>query len=144
MTSVDRAPYEQAPGGPPPAQPTERRDTRYKKGQTGNPKGRPKKKKPAADAAAFIEVSHLPVQVGDEEMTVAKAFWLSLYKRGLAGDSKAYAALIRMQIATGMLKEQPAPQGAGPILILPGMSDDEEAWEREVAKHQAKYRGEVH
>ena len=71
--------------------------TRFRKGQSGNPKGRPKghHRKPPYEAVLGQLVT---VREGGAErrITAAEAFILHLTKRGLEGDSSAARATMRL------------------------------------------------
>lgn len=73
-------------------------DTRFRKGQSGNPKGRPKKK--ASSASAFdlifektLSVTHNGVE---REFTVEEALQQRTYQDVLAGNRSARREVLRM------------------------------------------------
>jgi len=78
-----------------------RKDTRFKKGQSGNPRGRPRKPRqgitPTQLRKDVLRVMELPVpvKVGNKEviLTVREATIYSLAKRAIAGEKVAYVKL---------------------------------------------------
>ena len=87
--------------------------TRFKKGQSGNPKGRPKGKKNLAEIirAACFE----PVKVKDDKgqvrtMPKIKVIATQLANSAAKGDLKATKAFLEILKQFGMLEPEPEPQ----------------------------------
>jgi Family of unknown function (DUF5681) len=66
--------------------------TRFKKGQSGNPKGRPKKKKSRKEL--FEEAWNDEITVNGRNMTRAEAFVISLVTDGIKGKASARNLLV--------------------------------------------------
>lgn len=66
----------------------------FKKGKSGNPKGRPKKKKSRTEL--FDEVWHDDITVNGKKMTRVQAFVVSLVTDGIKGKASARNLLIGM------------------------------------------------
>ena len=81
------------PGRPP-------KSTRFRKGVSGNPAGRPRKERRANPASAFAVVidKKLPVtQDGkSREVTIEEALWHKTYQNAIAGDRSAGRAVLKM------------------------------------------------
>ncbi|MFL6727213.1 MAG: DUF5681 domain-containing protein [Sphingomicrobium sp.] len=98
------------PQSPPAAPPPPPKDTRFKKGTSGNPRGRPRKPRqgitPTQLRKDILRVMELPisVKVGNKEeiLTVREASIYSLAKRAIAGEKVAYVKLwiqLQQQVA---------------------------------------------
>ena len=73
-------------------------DTRFRKGQSGNPRGRPKKRRPHNSAFDIIFDKRLTVtQTGKErELTVDEALELQTYQAALKGSRMAIRKVLKM------------------------------------------------
>ncbi len=89
-------------------------DTRFAKGQSGNPKGRPKKRRPHVSAFDIIFDKTLTVtQNGIErELTVDEALQLQTYQAALKGSRMAVRQVLKMiekrELAIAALSPPPA------------------------------------
>ena len=73
-------------------------DTRFKKGQSGNPKGRPKQRRPHNSAFDIILDKRLTVTQGgqERELTVEEALELQTYQAALKGSRMAIRKVLKM------------------------------------------------
>jgi hypothetical protein len=73
-------------------------DTRFRKGQSGNPAGRPKKRRPNISAFEIIFEKTLKVTKGEVErqLTVHEALELQTYQAALAGNRQAERKILKM------------------------------------------------
>jgi len=74
-------------------------DSRFRKGQSGNPKGRPKKARPSPASAFDIVIDRtLTVKQGSTEraLTVEEALQLRTYQEAIAGSSAARREVLNM------------------------------------------------
>jgi hypothetical protein len=73
-------------------------DTRFAKGQSGNPAGRPKKRRPHISAFDIIFDKTLTVTQGgvERELTVDEALQLQTYQAALKGSKMAVRAVLKM------------------------------------------------
>jgi Family of unknown function (DUF5681) len=117
--------------------------TQFQPGQSGNPRGRPKNKprKPDTLAATLKKIGQEKLPSG--ELTMLEGYVRSVWVRAIKGDNGASNTLARLfkegdlVLAWGDAEDRPC----NPILILPGMAEDQQAWEEQVARQQARYRG---
>ena len=74
------------------------RDTRFKKGQSGNPAGRPKKRRPHNSAFDIIFDKSLTVTQGgvERELTIDEALQLQTYQAALRGSRMAIRKVLKM------------------------------------------------
>jgi hypothetical protein len=117
---------------------------RFRKGQSGNPKGRPKKQKTeaAADntAAAILKrVGERPAVVNGERYSLLELEFLALQSKASKGDIAASRQLSRLRKELGLLVPAKEVQ-AGGVLVVPGTRSLEE-WSAAAYSQQAKYRG---
>lgn len=72
--------------------------TRFAKGQSGNPKGRPKKRRPDVSAFDIIFDKTLTVSQNgvERELTVDEALQLQTYQAALKGSRMAVRAILKM------------------------------------------------
>jgi hypothetical protein len=118
------------------------RHTRFKKGQSGNPKGRPKKApaQPADNSAAAIlkRVGDRTVEINGQTHTFLELEFLSLQTKAAKGDIPASRQLSRLRKDLGLFV--PAqPSSGGGVLVVPGMMDDAD-FEKLAFNQQAKFR----
>ena len=75
-----------------------RGDTRFRKGQSGNPSGRPKKRQPHVSAFDIIFDKTLTVTQGgkERELTVDEALQLQTYQAALKGSKMAIRQVLKM------------------------------------------------
>ena len=73
-------------------------DTRFQKGQSGNPSGRPKKRRPHVSAFDIIFDKTLTVSQGgvERELTVDEALQLQTYQAALKGSKMAIRQVLKM------------------------------------------------
>lgn len=92
------------------------RSTRFKKGQSGNSKGRPKNRHREIPYDALLGRIVTIREAGEERrVTAAEAFLLQLTQKGLAGDSAAARASLE---AIEMAQAARANNGTGPIKLI--------------------------
>lgn len=126
------ADYEIGYGKPP-------KDTRFKKGQSGNPAGRRKKEQKPPDrslAAMLKRIGEREIQIGGETFTLLELELLALHKKAARGDVAASKHLARMREEAGLGK---ANESKGGVLAVP-MAVDEETFAILAERQQAKYR----
>lgn len=114
---------------------------RFKKGQSGNAKGRPPKPKVdrSRDSLADIleRAGNREIEVNGETMTLREVEILSIQTKAAKGDISAARHLASLRREAGLNKE---PSRCG-VLVVPGIASLEE-WEASAAIQQAKFRGE--
>lgn len=127
---------------------SEERSSRFRKGQSGNPKGRPKKKVPPPASAfdVILEQRLAVMQNGEErDLTVDEALQLRTYQDALAGNKAARSKILKMILqreiwlqqhrSTQMRQRRPVsytvaddPQNANAALLLLGIATYDERW----------------
>lgn len=111
--------------------------TQFKKGTSGNPKGRPKGSPNTATLLDRILSEHTAVREGNQERRISKleVMLRVLVNKACKGDARAIQLLLKTQTPG-----ESAPSGPTGVLVVPGMLDEEE-WARRADIQQAPYRG---
>lgn len=105
--------------------------TRFKPGQSGNPKGRSKKRKVTRDMV--IDALHRPVTIirdGRRVKVSALEAWVQkTVVEALQGDSAASKQLLAMMKTSGLLAEPSVIEGRlSGLIVLPEMATDQDAF----------------
>jgi hypothetical protein len=134
----DRRDYKVGYGRPP-------EHARFRKGQSGNPRGRPPGTKNLATIFQRMLGETVKVREGEQtrSMTKGEAMLQSLLVRALKGEARASAQVIALAREQCMLA--PPVDGTdarrGGVLVVPGMATDPVAWERAVQEHMRRQGG---
>ena len=91
--------------------------TRFKPGQSGNPKGRPKRHRNLRTVLENTLNQRVTLREGERNRlsTKLEALAAMVTNRALNGDPRAVASLITLMRASGMVDEPPAPLRHEPI-----------------------------
>lgn len=94
-------------------------DTRFRKGQSGNPAGRPKQRRPHVSAFDIIFDKTLTVtQNGIErELTVDEALQLQTYQAALKGSKMAIRSVLKMIEKREAALIKPSPPPSKPVRV---------------------------
>lgn len=112
------------------------RKNRFKKGQSGNPAGRPRKQKPDGDLRSIIErISNEEVCIAGQTLTLRELELRSLQHKAAKGDVPASKHLMKLREQAGCDK----PKREGSVLVVPGTMPFDE-WSAAAAIQQAKFR----
>src|SRR4051812_45553448 len=114
---------------------------RFKKGRSGNSRGRPKGRKLLSAIVQQTMASKIPVLVGGKRKRITKAEALVQLKmnEAMKGDAAAVDTIIWLaERAGGLLPVEAEPRRG--ILVVPGVCKDQAEWER---KYGAAARGEI-
>ena len=117
----------------------------FKKGQSGNPRGRGKTKKGSRTEIIVNALNQsVKVRKGDRSITMTKFEVIieDLINKAMQGDRSARADLLKLLDKLGPNKAAADQISSNKVLILPGIMDRDE-WLRMVNKTQAKARGET-
>ena len=97
MSDKNSGDYEVGYGKPP-------KHTRFRKGQSGNPKGRPMKSLNMKTILEDALTAMVPVRIGDkvEKVQAAKALVQTLLMKALKGDIKAFVEVINLSASVGL------------------------------------------
>ena len=109
---------------------------RFRKGQSGNPAGRPKKAKPASDLRSILErTAREEVEIGGQMRSMLELEIMSLQRKAAKGDVAASRHLAKLREQAGC--DRPAPRGG--VLVVPATVPIDE-WSIAAARQQAKFR----
>jgi len=95
--------------------------TRFKKGQSGNPRGRPKGAKNIATYLGEILEQRISVREGDKvrKMSKVEAMLHGLVLKAMKGDTKALSSMIALARLCGLFDQVPDNKGfGGGVLII--------------------------
>jgi hypothetical protein len=108
--------------------------TRFKKGQSGNPQGRPKGAKDLGSVFQRMLGEIVTVREGDRTRSMSKveAMLQTLMLKALKGEARAIAQVLALTREQGLLAPpaDAANARSGGVLVVPGMATDPIAWER--------------
>lgn len=123
MSAIDESGAPPIGYGNPPAA------TRFKKGHTGNRKGRPRGSENITKVAARLFDTKVPVRIGDKviQLPFLLALTRSLKAGAMQGDSKAMRALSELMEAVGYYDEKPEQELPG-MLVISGLHPNEDEW----------------
>lgn len=118
--------------------PKRRNKGQFSKGQSGNPKGRPKKSRNMA--TLFNELGDEVVLIGKDKvpMTRREAWMMNLWNTGINGDGRSSTNIINIMRTTGQLQLEEEPESE-----LDGTAGDvlNNIIEREIRRRMAKMEG---
>jgi hypothetical protein len=118
--------------------------TRFKPGQSGNPRGRPKGRKNHATILAEAFNREITIREGDRirKVTTFEAIVLKIITDAAKGNWRAIKLAFDYLARVGHLDPEPAEPPPSGVLIVPAPIDPE-SWAKVVAEQQAPYRGNV-
>jgi hypothetical protein len=93
--------------------------SQFKKGQSGNPRGRPKAKGNLGTQLVSALNERVRIKIGNKEKVATKeeAMLTSLVNRALQGDPKALRNLAKLADKAGCLKPEVAPKRPTGVLV---------------------------
>ena len=114
------------PGHPP-------KSTRFPKGVSGNPAGRPRKERPADSTSAFDVVVDKKLTINQNgksrEVTIEEALWHKTYQNAIAGNRSAQREVLKMikkrdAHLVGRKAKKPAPRNDVKFVYPPADADE--------------------
>ena len=123
-------------------------EKRFRPGQSGNPLGRPKKKKPVGPkniATVLNDILSEPVTVreGEKKRTISKreALIRSILNAAIGGSPTAMSKIIALADGANLIGTADTPeQHRGVIVVHSGPSEGFSSVEEEIAYHQRQHR----
>jgi hypothetical protein len=121
------------------------RDTRFKKGQSGNPRGRPKVRKnmKAMLEAALARKVSVRVNGKIRRMTWGEYLIENTLQNAAKGGERHSAQFFRLMQMAGLFDEPPNPSEhrSGVLVVPPPMTLEE--WEKAMREHQDNARAQA-
>lgn len=109
---------------------------RFKKGQSGNPAGRPPKPKLANDLRSMLDrIGNEEVDINGRSFTLQEVELMALQRKAAKGDVAASRHLAKLRADAGVGK----PETLSGVLVVPGKMPLEQ-WSAAAAIQQSKYR----
>jgi hypothetical protein len=102
--------YEIGYGGPP-------KDGQFKPGKSGNPKGKPKRRRKVRTVIEEALDQKIKIRERDRSRSVSKleGIVMTMVNKALQGDAKAQSNLMGLLRSAGLISEAPEPTNAEPV-----------------------------
>ena len=110
----------------------------FKKGQSGNPSGRPKRAK--SEKAVFLAIANRKVRIGGKYFTQHEVILQAMALKAMRGDSKAADTFHKIGKSLGVFDPNPPEPGKSGVIVVPATLTMEQ-WEEQARKQQAPYAG---
>lgn len=96
--------------------------SRFKPGQSGNRKGRPKGRRNVRTVVEEVLSQRIAIREGDRTRSLSKleGLVLTMLNKALQGDAKAQTAFMHLIRSVGMTEEMPTPTSSEPITVHDG------------------------
>jgi hypothetical protein len=122
--------YEVGYGRPP-------KKTQFKKGQTGNPKGRPKKSKDIADTFKRLADEIVTIREGNQirELSTREAALFAQVAKAMKGDQTAFVTVMSVADKCGLLRNESQTNSNPLVDFGPKLSEKE--WEKMAVRYAA-------
>ena len=132
MAKKKKGDYEVGYGRPP-------KRTQFKKGQSGNPKGRPKKRLDVASTLERTLAEQITYKEGEitNEMSAGEAVLYKQICKAMQGDQTAFDLVMRQAQRHRLLRETQRDNSTGPKGLVFGSPMSVEEWEEAARKQQA-------
>jgi hypothetical protein len=121
------------------------RDTRFKKGQSGNPRGRPKGRKNMKTAVEAAFNRKVSVRANGKMRRMIRGEYIieDIFQKAAKGSESHLALVVRLSQLSGLFQEPPGPSEhrSGVLVVPPPMTLEE--WEKAMRDHQDKARAQA-
>jgi uncharacterized protein DUF5681 len=110
QSSEAKRDYEIGYGRPP-------KHSRFKRGKSGNPNGRPKRQRNVRRVVEDVLSQRITIREGDRTRSLSKldGVVLTIINKALSGDAKTLPLLITLLRSLGLTNEVPEPTGTEPV-----------------------------
>jgi hypothetical protein len=105
--------------------------TRFRPGQSGNPRGRPKGRKDGMTILIDLLNKKIPLTINGKKtsMTMEEAIYQSILFDSAKGKAAAQRIFLKLKELQTRIDSSPL-EGTYGVLVVPGVEEDEEKWSR--------------
>lgn len=121
------------------------KETQFKKGTSGNPRGRPKGVKNMCTSLKRLYNQEVPIREGNKvhKMSILEVIVTKQLHNAMTGNTKAFTAVVSLAIRQGFFESESIDnRPLGGVLKVPGIADVDK-WEESATKYWDEMKREM-